>query len=286
MTGAPARRADPGCIIREMDVVLVSSTHALMRQYSRREFLTVASSATGALAVGCSLDTPAPILFTHQDAMITARPGTPTLTPTPGYSALGLSTPRDGLLYVPTTYNPATPAPLLVLLHDGGTSAQFWEDAGVGQLLDDLGVVIMAPDSRHADWDLFLTNGYRDDPAFINIALAWLFQRCNINASRIALGGFGNGASESFGLGFANGNLFTHVIGFSPNVLYAPFLQGKPKVMISHGTSDSVFSFEYTKSNIVARLQDAQYSVDFVEYSAGHVLPSTITRQAIEWFLA
>lgn len=257
-----------------------------MRPYSRRQFISVASSATGALALGCSLDTPAPTQFTQAQATLTARPGTPTKTPTVGYTALGLNTSRDGLLYVPTTYNAATPAPLLVLLHDAAASAQYWEDTAIGTLLDDLGVVILAPDSRFVDWDLFQVNGFREDPAFLNTALTHVFDHCNINPNRIALGGFGNGASEGLGVGLANGNFFTHVIAYSPSVLYAPFIVGKPKIMATHGTSDAVFPFDYTKNNIVPRLIEAQYTVDFVEYQEGHTLPPTVARPAVEWFLA
>ena len=85
-----------------------------MRRYSRREFLGLTAAGAGALAAACSLDTPGPRVFTHADALIKARPGTPTQTPTIGYTALGLATGRDGFLYVPTTYRATTPAPLVV----------------------------------------------------------------------------------------------------------------------------------------------------------------------------
>ena len=56
--------------------------------------------------------------------------------------------------------------------------------------------------------------------------------------------------------------------------------------MLSHGTSDDVFPFDYTKNNIVPKLTDAGYTVNFVQYDATHVLPPVITRQAAEWFLS
>lgn len=256
-----------------------------MQRFNRRDFLGLATAGAGALVAGC-LDTPAPRQFTHADATIKARPGTPTQTPTAGYTPLGLTTPRDGLLYVPTTYRADTPAPLVVLLHASGSSAQFWEDSGIGALIDDLGIVVVAPDSRFASWDILAVGGYGPDPTFFNVALAHTFLRCNINPARIALGGFSDGGAEALGVGVANGDLFTHVMAYSPGTLFAPWIQGKPKIFVSHGTSDGAFPFDYTKNVIVPRLVDAQYSVNFVEFDGGHAIPAAIARQSFEWFVA
>jgi phospholipase/carboxylesterase len=259
-----------------------------MKRYSRREFLGVAAAGTGAFAAACNLDTAAPQGFSHADALIKARPGTPTLTPTIGYSALGITLPRDGLLYVPTTYRSDTPAPLVVLLHGNASSAQFWEDMGIGSLVDDLGIVVVAPDSRYASWDFLVSGvrGYGPDPAFINIALAYTFLRCNINPARIAIAGFSDGGAEALGLGVANGDLFTHVMGYSPSVLFAPFTQGKPKVFLSHGTVDSVIPFENTKVQIVPKMVAAGYDVTFVEFAGNHAIPGAVARQSFGWLLA
>jgi len=259
-----------------------------MKAYSRREFVGLAAAGAGAFVVGCSLDTAARQVLTRENALIKARPGTPTQTPTVGYSALGITSARDGFLYVPTTYQASTPAPLVVLLHAGGSSAKYWQDGGIGSLVDDLGIVVLAPDSRHLSWDLLTPNvqGFGPDAAFINTALAYTFQRCNINPARIALGGFSDGATESFGLGFINGDFFTHVIAYSPGLLFAPWVQGKPKVFVSHGMLDTVFSFDNTRTQIVPNLIAAGYATTFVEFTGGHEVPGTIARQSFEWFLA
>jgi predicted esterase len=259
-----------------------------MKRYSRREFLGVAAAATGALAAGCSLDTAAPRSFTNADALITVRPGTPTLTPTIGYSPLGLNTVRDGFLYVPTTYRSGTPAPLVVLLHGNGSSARFWEDMAIGSLVDDLGIVVLAPDSRYFSWDFLESGvrGYGPDPRFINSALAYTFLRCNINPARIAMAGFSHGGSEALGLGLANGDLFTHVMAYSPSVLFAPFTLGKPKVFLSHGNVDSVIPFENTRLLIAPKLVSFGYDVTFVEFAGDHAIPGAVARQSFDWMLA
>ena len=146
-----------------------------MRQYSRRQFLEVAAAGSGAFAAACNLDTAAPQTFTHADALIAARPGTPTVAPVVGYSALGIQTGRDGQIYVPTTYSPSTPAPLILMLHGGGGAGLDWKSYGMGELLDDLGIVIVAPDSRGITWDLFTRGGYQVDPRFFNLAMEKAF---------------------------------------------------------------------------------------------------------------
>ena len=259
-----------------------------MKAYSRREFVGLAAAGAGAFAVGCSLDTPAPQVLSRENALITARPGTPTQTPTVGYSPLGITSARDGFLYVPTTYQASTPAPLVVLLHGGGNGAKYWQDGGVGSLVDDLGIVVLAPDSRYTSWDLLTpgVQGFGPDAAFINTALAYTFQRCNIAPARIAMAGFAEGATESFGLGFINGDFFTHVMAYSPGLLFAPWVQGKPKVFVSHGTGDLALSFENTKTQIVPKLIAASYDTTFVEFNGAHEVPGSIARQSFEWFLA
>jgi len=259
-----------------------------MKRYSRREFLGVATAGTHVFAAACSLETAAPQMLSREDALIKARPHAPTMTPTVGYSALGITTPRDGLLYVPTTYRADTPAPLVVLLHGNASSAQAWEDMAIGSLLDDLGIVVVAPDSRYSAWDFLQigVQGYGPDPAFINIALGYTFQRCNINPARVAIGGFSDGGTEALGLGIANGDLFTHIIGYSPSTLFAPFTQGKPKVFLSHGTLDNVVAFDNTKLQMVPKLTAAGYDVTFAEFNGNHGVPASIARQSFQWMVA
>lgn len=256
-----------------------------MPRYNRRQFLEIATAGTGAFAAAC-IDVAGPRVFTHAEALIKARPGTPTVAPTIGYTRLGLTAPRDGLLYVPPTYQAATPAPLLLLLHGTGASASFWESYRIGELLDDLGVVVVAPDSRNATWDIITERGYASDPAFFNLALAYTFQRCNINATRIAIAGFSDGGVEALGVGIANGDLFTHVMAYSPGVLAAPWIQGKPKCFISHGLDDPIQSFENDRDFIAQKLTNASYSVTFVPFIGAHDIPPAIARQSAEWFLA
>src|SRR5947208_2940667 len=87
---------------------------------SRREALRIAAvAAATAMAASCR---PAPSVETTKAApgRLFARPASPTLSPSIGRSALGLASGRDGILYVPASYNAAARAPLVLMLH--GTS--------------------------------------------------------------------------------------------------------------------------------------------------------------------
>ncbi len=70
-----------------------------------------------------------------------------------GLSQLGIDHPRDGLLYVPGSYDPAQPAPLIVMLHGAGGNAHHGI-APLLQLAEAAGVILLAPESRRQTWDV------------------------------------------------------------------------------------------------------------------------------------
>ena len=147
-------------------------------------------------------------------------------------------------------------------------------------------MVFLAPDSRGYTWDL-IKGGYGADFLFIDQALKYVFNRCNIDPKHIAFGGFSDGASYALSLGISNGDLFSHLIGFSPGYLAgkAPIV-GKPGIYISHGTRDAILPVRNTRDNIVSALRKSGYCVVYNEFYGGHKLPAAVTEAALEWFLA
>ena len=99
--------------------------------------------------------------------------------------------------------------------------------------------MLLVPDSRGRTWDMILGN-YGPDVAFIDQALAQTFSRYALNPARLAIGGFSDGASYALSLGLSNGDLFTHIIAFSPGFMAPAQQQGRPPVFITHGTQDRV----------------------------------------------
>ena len=249
------------------------------RRVTRRAFVDrVLGAALAPALLGCGVARGA-----RQEARLGARPGPPTREPTHGRSALGLGSGRDGLLYVPRSYAGEAALPLLVALHGAGGSAGNW--ASYPERAEALGFVLLAPDSRGRTWDA-VQGGFGPDVRFLDQALAHTFERCRIDPGRIALGGFSDGASYALSLGVANGDLFTHLIAYSPGFYVTDAARpGKPRVFVSHGRSDRILSFARTERSIVPGLSHEGYDVAFHPFDGGHDVPGEISDAAFAWFL-
>ena len=84
-------------------------------------------------------------------------PGAGAGEPATGVLKLGLSqgSGRDGYVFVPPTYNPAVPAPLIVTLH-GANKTAFNGMATLADAATAAGAILVAPSSRDpVTWDLF-----------------------------------------------------------------------------------------------------------------------------------
>lgn len=202
---------------------------------------------------------------------------------TAGQHALGLAYDRDGLLYLPRGYTPGVAAPLVVLLHGAGGSA--YSASARFPLADEFGFIILAPDSRDGrTWDLLLT-GFGPDAEFITAALKSALSRCSVDRRRMALAGSSDGATCALSLGIAMGDVFSHLIAFSPAMVLPPEVRGKPRIFISHGTNDEVMPIDKTSRDIVRRLKALGYDVTYREFEGGHTVPPEIARDGFEWFL-
>lgn len=228
-----------------------------------------------------------PAAPTDQAAQLTARPqaSQSVSDTTTGLRKLGLSSSgRDGYVFVPTTYNPKQPAPLIVTLHAAGRDgldglAPLYESAKAA------GVILLAPESRDSVWDYLVSATFGPDIAFINAALQAVFQRYNIQQDRIGVQGFSDGATYALTLGIVNGDLFSKVIAYSPGGLYAPSQAGNPHVFISGGTSDPLFPIAQGAAYAACTLVSLGYRVAYVEFPGGHDVPSDVAQQGFQWFL-
>jgi phospholipase/carboxylesterase len=217
------------------------------------------------------------------DGHLSARPGVPSAAVGPGLHRLGLDAGRDALLYVPSGVRADRPAPLVVMLHGAGGTG----DSALGllrPLADETGMVLLAPDSRGRTWDIIL-GAFGPDVAFLERALKAAFARCAVDAARVAIGGFSDGASYALSLGVANGDLFTHVLAFSPGFMAPPEQRGAPAVYVSHGTEDGVLPIDTCSRRLVPRLQAAGYDVAYREFEGPHTVPLDVAREAVEWFV-
>ena len=149
---------------------------------------------------------------------------------------------------------------------------------------DTYGCVLLLPDARKHTWD-FLIEDFGPDVAFIDRALAYTFERCAVDRSRVAIAGFSDGASYALTLGLANGDLFTHVMAFSPGFMAPPRLEGQPRVYISHGLHDEVLPIGVCSRKVVPQLEHWGYKLTYREFDGRHSVPESIIDEAMQWFL-
>lgn len=247
---------------------------------TRRELLRL--SLLGAFAHRLQAQKTQPLSDSARSARLSARPGKPTgPAPKPGLQELGLEKRRDGFLYIPQGHAADRPAPLMVLFHGAGRRAT--NALGpIQKLADGAGMILLAIDARGVTWDV-LEGGYGPDVAFLDRALERTFSRCAVDPAQIAAAGFSDGASYALSLGVTNGDLFTHVIAFSPGFLAPKDQRGRPKVFVSHGTRDEILSIASTSRRIVPQLKDAGYDVVYREFDGPHTVPESIAREAVSW---
>jgi phospholipase/carboxylesterase len=200
---------------------------------------------------------------------------------TPGQYPLKLDNVRDGVLYVPKGYKAGVATPLVVMFHGAGSS-------GLGTsysfpLADEFGFIVLAPDSRsELTWDIVLGQ-YGPDVEFLQEAFRQTMNRCTIDRTRLTVAGHSDGASYSLSFGIGAGDVFGHVIAMSPGVMNPVAAQGKPKIFISHGTSDTTMPIDDTSRKFVPRLKGLGYDVTYREYDGGHAAPAPVVREAFEW---
>ena len=213
-----------------------------------------------------------------------ARPKKMNGTAPVGLQPLMLGAVRDSYLYVPATYRAKRPAPLVLLLHGAGGHARQGLDL-LRSLADEAGVLLLAPASREHTWDLLVGRCYGPDVAIMDRALEQVFSRYAVDTGRIAIGGFLDGASYALSLGITNGDLFTHVLAFSPGFIAPAGQEGYPRIFISHGTRDRWLPIDSCSRRIVPRLERAGYEVRYREFDGGHTISPRVALEAVGWFI-
>jgi predicted esterase len=215
------------------------------------------------------------------DSLLRVRPHQPSASAAPGEHALDLGGARDGLLIVPEQYRASSAAPLALMLHGAGGRAR--RLASLRSTASSYGVILLIPESRGSTWDA-IRGGFGPDVEFISRALDQAFTRCAIDAKKLAIGGFSDGATYALSLGLDNGSLFTHVMAFSPGFIAARRPSGKPRIFVSHGRSDTILPIDVTSRRIVPSLEDAGYPVTYREFDGPHTVPEGIAQDAFKWF--
>ncbi|MBB6250387.1 alpha/beta hydrolase [Nitrospirillum iridis] len=229
---------------------------------------------------------------------LAARPQIP---PPVGEVPRGILRLGDGVVYVPGTYQPGTPLPLLVVLHGAGQRG-----ADMVRLFlpaaEARGVIVAAPDSNDYTWDMLAARKrevderwgprYGADPPRIDAFLAPVFARYAVDPARVALAGFSDGATYALSFGPENLGLFRTLIAFSPGRIAPPHTRGdspggaSARIFISHGKADRVLPLEETARATAPALGRHGFAVEVRVFEGGHVVPPEMITDALDWWLA
>jgi poly(3-hydroxybutyrate) depolymerase len=201
-----------------------------------------------------------------------------------GQTRLGISdTDRDGTLYVPKSYKPGTAMPLVMMLHgfSGGGDSQ----RRLFALADELGFIVVAPESRDITWGKEAP-GFDDDVRYLGAAFRRVGSLVNVDFDKVALGGQSDGAGYALTMGLAYGDTFNHLLIFAGGGLIEPIRRkGKPRIFIAHGVKDTTFPIDISARKNLAQLKREGYDVTYREHDGGHGTPPEVVREGILWFL-
>src|SRR5688572_26936697 len=100
----------------------------------------------------------------YKEGRLAARPGNQALPADfqTGFQTLQLVDTRDGLLYIPRGYTHDQPAALAVMLHGAGGEAEHGLQL-LRSYADEQHIILLAPASRHATWDIIARNTFNAD---------------------------------------------------------------------------------------------------------------------------
>lgn len=147
------------------------------------------------------------------------------------------------------------------------------------------GAILYAPQSSAPTWD-FIGGPFGADRSSLDAALRTLFSEYNVDPARVGIAGFSDGASYALTLGLTNGDLFTRIAAFSSGMAAVLEAHGRPAVFISHGMRDDVLAIDRTSRQIVPRLQEQGYAVEYHEFDGRHAVPDSLARRAFTLLVA
>ncbi|HEX5006833.1 MAG TPA: alpha/beta hydrolase-fold protein [Hyphomonadaceae bacterium] len=255
---------------------------------SRRDFGLM--SAASMAAAGCA--TPAGI--PSADGRLSARPAAPT-SPGNRFGSFRLEGWPRPLVFIPPDVDAMRPAPLVLVLHGGGSDAAWTLNRMLGAARDK-GVILLAPQAEGYTWDAVrqarehrrenAPPRFGDDTARVDASLKLLFDEMPVDPAHIAIAGFSDGASYALSLGPRNGELFSHIMAFSPGGV-APFDDpARARVFISHGRQDPMLPYANTADGIIPGLRSRGYDVTFETFNGVHAFRDEEVGKAFDWFLA
>jgi predicted esterase len=177
------------------------------------------------------------------------------------------------------------PAPLIVLLHGAGGNARNFLDQ-FKRTADERGLVLLSVQSSGRTWAVRKPNEREADVANIKTAIRELAGKSPVDANRMTVMGFSDGASYALSIGMAYPRLFRSIVAFSPGYAFAPSrLDTDQRIFIAHGRRDPILPAENTRE-MVKGLESAGFDPDVRWFNGGHEIDPALKAAGIDFALA
>ncbi len=160
---------------------------------------------------------------------------------------------REYLLYVPTSYNASTPAPVMMNFHGfGGSSSEHMNEADMRTLAESDTFILVYPQGSCLDgfphWNASPLGGDNksnaDDFGFVEAMINQISSEYNIDTERIYACGYSNGGMFAYGLANFKSDLVAAVGSVSGTMLDFNGSTTHPMPVIHlHGTSDGTLPY-------------------------------------------
>ena len=211
---------------------------------------------------------------------------------------------QRAVLFTPDEIDPGRRYPLLAVLHGAGRQDEllmkaYRDEAERRQAL------FLVPRSHGMTWDLIehavargatqpggVAPSGRPDLDFLEYAYDLIFRRYPVDAERLALLGYSDGASYALSVGLSNPELFRAVMAWAAgfvaieNEAAAPGTP-RPAVLIEYGTHDELFPFEQVAVPMREQLEAFGCAVTFRIDQGGRHWPSgQFQDEALDWFFS
>ena len=200
-----------------------------------------------------------------------------------GRHHLGIADERDAVLIVPDSLQTNRPAPLLVMFHGAGGSADKVLPFLIGHARQ-RGFLLLLPQSQFPTWDLVI-GGNGPDLERLDQALTEVASHFVIDPAHLGFAGFSDGGSYALSAGVTNGDVASHVMVFSGGFMSVFQQNGTPRIFIAHGLEDEQLPIETSARPHVARLKAAAYDVTAIEFRGPHHIEPAVVTLAMDFFL-
>ncbi len=188
-------------------------------------------------------------------------------------------------IYIPGTYSLSTPVPLILALHYGVRGGDADGAGGdvvrilIGPALEELGAIIVAPDSVRGDWSS------PENEEAVNALLEMVLARYPIDRKKVAVTGYSMGGAGSWHIAEKFPERFSAAIPIAGRPPASPSGWRLP-VLAIHSRDDQVAPFDPTQARI-AELQKAGVNAKLIPLTGiahyeTHRFRDAL-RQAVPW---